>query len=281
MTKNLTYDPNSLKVKIGNETVDVANYTYKYANAADPNNKTEHCTFEVFFDDDYLETLEKNTDITITYSAELNEDAVVGDAGNTNTAYLAYGEQPDTDGDGNPDGDPPKTPEKTTTTYTYSFDLVKTDNNSKVLDGATFELYNAETGGQIINLVYDSVKGVYRVATQDEATAQDFTSAVITAGNVEIVGLGNGTYWLEETNPPDGYNPLSARKSFTITDANLDATVNDGTYDNGGVQVINNTGSELPSTGGIGTTIFYIVGGVLVVFAVVLLVTKKRMKNEE
>ena len=285
MSAGLTYDPNSLKVKIGNETVDVANYTYKYANAADPNNKTEHCTFEVFFDDDYLATLAENTVITVTYTAELNENAVVGDAddsvlGNTNTAYLAYGEQPDKDGNGTPDGEPPKTPEKTTTTYTYSFDLVKTDNNGKVLNGAEFEIYDASTGGNKINLVNVS-SGVYRVATQDEATAQDFTSAVITAGNVEIVGLGNGTYWLEETNPPDGYNPLSARKSFTITDANLDATVNDGTYDNGGVQVINNTGSELPSTGGIGTTIFYIVGGVLVVFAVVLLVTKKRMKNEE
>lgn len=282
MSDGLTYNPNSLQIKIDeNTTVDSEYYTHKYATETAPNNTEDGCTFEILFNDDYLATLDENTVITITYSAELNKNAVIGGAGNTNTAYLAYGEQPDTNGDGTPDGDTPKTPDITTTTYTYSFDLVKTDNNSKVLNGAKFELYDAETGGQKINLVYDAENGVYRVATQEETTEQDFVSEVITAGNVKIIGLGNGTYWLEETNPPVGYNPLSAREKVTIDNANLDATVNDGTYDNGGVQIINNTGSELPSTGGIGTTIFYIVGGVLVVFAVVLLVTKKRMKNEE
>ena len=96
-----------------------------------------------------------------------------------------------------------------------------------------------------------------------------------------ISGLANGTYWLEETAAPAGYNMLESRQSITIEGANKNATVTEGVYTEGGVQVINEAGTVLPSTGGMGTTIFYTLGGVLVVGAAILLVTKKRVHDVE
>ena len=272
------------------------------------------CTFEIEFSEAYLDTIEDATDIVVTYSAILNENAEVGTTGNANTTYLEYGSKPyvDSDEDGIPDDDDddddddgtlddededddndgildgedeipekPTTPSSETQTYTYSFDLVKTDSARKVLTGATFELYQSVNGDDKINLVQDG-EG-YRVATPEEIGAGNFQSAVISAGHVEIRGLkgDNTTYYLQETAAPQGYNPISGRTPVTIANSNNDATVTANVYESGGVQVENNTGSELPSTGGIGTTIFYIVGGALVLFAVVLLVTKKRMKDNQ
>ena len=117
----------------------------------------------------------------------------------------------------------------------------------------------------------------YRVATPEEIAAGG-TITTIVAGNVIVSGLGSGDYWLEETKAPSGYNAIEGRQKFTIQDADLMAgEAVDGVFDEtSGVKVLNKTGSLLPSTGGIGTTIFYIGGGVLVVAAVVLLITKRR-----
>ena len=119
------------------------------------------------------------------------------------------------------------------------------------------------------------------MATQQEIDDQaEGLTDTIEAGNVVVAGLKAGTYWLEETEPPAGYNPIDGRQSFTIVDADLmsDGADTDGVFDEtSGVKVLNKTGSLLPSTGGIGTTIFYVVGGVLVAGAGILLVTKKRM----
>lgn len=149
---------------------------------------------------------------------------------------------------------------------------MKTDSDSHVLSGATFTLWNAETDGAQIALTADNC-----------ATLAD---GVIPAGNVNIKGLAAGTYWLQEETAPEGYNRLNTRQKVVI-EKNENATVTPAegetpaTYISGGVQVINLTGSELPATGGIGTTIFYVVGGLLVLGAAVVLVARKRVDNAE
>lgn len=162
--------------------------------------------------------------------------------------------------------------------YTYEFDLVKTDDADKLLTGAQFKLHTTATGDNAIALIQVDTN-TYRVAKDGEENTTD--TIVVADGDVTIVGLGDGTYYLEETVAPAGYNKLTSREVVEITNTNLDAVVTDGTYTNGGVQVVNNSGSTLPSTGGIGTTIFYVSGAVLAIAAVVFLVTKKRMSGEE
>ena len=114
----------------------------------------------------------------------------------------------------------------------------------------------------------------YRRARADETGI----SIVVKNGQVRVVGFDNGTYYLEETVTPDGYNQLGARQKFIISDGNLDATFNGDIFSTGsGVHVVNKSGTMLPETGGIGTTLFYVGGGLMVAVAVVLLITKKRM----
>ena len=240
--------------------VDADNYEVTY-------NCDDGCAFEIAFKQAYLDTITEDTSIVVTYSATLNEKAVIYPDPNTNETKLVYGEGSETTWD-------------KTETFTYQFDLVKTKTDKTVLDGAEFKLYDAKTDGNEIALI-DEGNGVYRVATAAEKAADGFVSATIKAGKVTIKGLDSGTYYLEETKAPAGYNVLAERVEVKIDHANLTATVEGDTYVSGGVQVINQTGAELPSTGGIGTTIFYVVGGLLVVAAGVLLVTRKRMSKSE
>lgn len=266
MDAGLKLAPETIKIQVGGTDVPTGNYT-KNTSPAD------HHAFDITFEDAYVSSLAEGTQIVVTYSAMITSAATIAGDGNINETWLSY-------------GDSSETTHKKTQTYTYQFDLVKTDVNKKVLTGAKFELYDAKTEGNKIALVSEG-NGVYRVADNDEKGASGFVSAVIEAGKVTIKGLGNGTYYLEETQQPEGYNKLSERKEFTIGDANLDATVTAGTagaadtYGSGGVQVVNNTGSELPSTGGMGTTIFYILGGILLIGAGILLVVRKRMNGEK
>ncbi len=220
---------------------------------------TDGCTFEIDFTDAYEATLNENDTIVVTYSAVLNEGAVIAGEGNPNTVYLTY-------------GNAQKTNEEKTVTYTFQFQLVKTVADGTVLNGAKFKLYTAATGGKEIPVVKVS-DNIYRVAKEGEAGVE------IEAGYVTIRGLDSDTYYLEETKAPDGYNELTARQSVVIDGANNDAKVTDNKYENGGVQVINKTGTLLPETGGIGTTIFYIVGITLMLGAAIILITKKRMST--
>lgn len=256
MSEGLTINQGTVSV-VG---VDANNYEVTY-------NCTDGCAFEIAFKQEYLDTITEDTSIVVTYSATLNEKAVIYPGPNTNETKLVYGEGSETTWD-------------KTETFTYQFDLVKTKTDKTVLDGAEFKLYDAKTGGNEIALI-DESNGVYRVATAAEKAAEGFVSATIKAGKVTIKGLDSGTYYLEETKAPAGYNVLAERVEVKIDHANLTATVEGDTYVSGGVQVINQTGAELPSTGGIGTTIFYVVGGLLVVAAGVLLVTRKRMSKSE
>lgn len=229
-------------------------------------NCTDGCTFEIVFDQDYLDTIdEEDTEIVITYSAVLNEDAEISTNSNDNETKLTWGNAQTTQW-------------IKTQTYTFKFDLVKTDGSNIVLNGAKFELYTAETGGTKIAVIKDG--DVYRPIVTGE------TGEKIEAGQATIVGLDGGTtYYLEETDAPDGYNKLTERKAVQIAKANLTASVETidqkPTYKDGGVRVINQAGIVLPTTGGIGTTLFYVFGSILVIGAGVLLVTKKRMGAAE
>ena len=258
MSNGLTFDAGSVEVKIGDRTLTPGSDYTLIANPKDG------CTFEIEFKENVLKP---NDVVIVTYSATLNEKAVIYPEPNTNETKLVYGEGSETTWD-------------ETKTFTYQFDLVKTKTDNTVLNGAEFKLYDAKTEGNEIALI-DEGNGVYRVATAAEKAAEGFVSATIKAGKVTIKGLDSGTYYLEETKAPAGYNVLAERVEVKIDHANLTATVEGDTYVSGGVQVINQTGAELPSTGGIGTTIFYVVGGLLVVAAGVLLVTRKRMSKSE
>ena len=199
----------------------------------------------------------------MTYNAVLNEKAVVHPSGNPNGTKLEYGDENNTK----------VTPPDETKTYTFKVDVVKTDDKNKVLDGVQFKLYDAKTGGNEIALVKVS-DGVYRLAKDGETGVEYITTV---NGQLEIKGFdANTNYYLEETKAPDGYHKLAERVEIPVKDANLEASVSNGIYQNGGVQVANEPGKALPSTGGMGTALFYIGGGVLVVGAAALFVLKKR-----
>lgn len=258
MSEGLTLDPDSIAL-----TLDDAPLNEKYYNVLTAN-LDDGCDFHITFTQSYLDTITKETVVVVTYSAILNEKAVISNNPNTNKTKLDYGEKNETTWD-------------ETKTYTFSFDIVKTGEDNIILDGAKFKLYDSETGGNEIPVVKIS-DGVYRLAKAGETGVEMETFN----GQIEVRGLdANTTYWLQETEAPDGYNKLPDRVEVKIEGNNLNATVENGTWMDGGVHVVNKTGSLLPSTGGMGTTLFYIGGGALVVLAIVLLVIKKRRTGGE
>ena len=237
--------------------------------------------FRIAFTETFCNELNTNDRLIITYTAMLNRNAEIGNGttanpANENIAYLAYGEGHQTN-------------EDSTTTKTYGLDLVKTDGQNKLLDGSEFKIYNAETGGEEVTVVpmldadnnqiqTDDGYNMYRKARAGEAG----NTVIVVNGKVRIVGLDNGVYYLEETKAPDGYNAITSRQKFTISDNNLDAIITGGIVStNSGVQVVNHTGSMLPETGGLGTLLFTVLGGGAALGTGVVLVTKKRMSKIE
>ena len=257
MSDGLTYQGVS-EVKIGETTVDSANYEVKHPGECG-------CTFEVVFDNEYLATLPENTEIVVYYSAVVNENAVIAGEGNPNTVYLSYGEKPT----------PDCTPEDTTVTYVWELPIFKyTGKEEKTpLAGAKFSLYTDAECTQVVTLtkVEDNV---YKVDA-DGAVTEIETDAT---GTFQIMGLDSGVYYVKEIQAPAGYNMLAGTVTVEITDKGEvkqdDVVVNR-------VEIENNTGTELPSTGGMGTTMLYFFGAVLALGAVVLLVTKRRMNYAE
>lgn len=231
------------------------------------------CSFELVFSDNVCNQLSEGDTIVVTYTATLTKDAAIGGTNpNTNEAWLKY-------------GDNAGTTHETAKVYTYQFQLVKTDEGKNgtynVLTGAKFKLYDAANRGQEIKVV--KVKdGEYRVAaTNSEAGIAEY----IEAGKPIIKGLDAKTYWLEETEAPDGFNKLDDRVKVEIKGDNLvDAGKFTGTdpvqYTPGsnpsGVHVKNHAGGKLPSTGGIGTTIFYILGGALILGAAIMMILRRK-----
>ena len=225
------------------------------------NGLTDGCTFEIRFTQEFCDHLSTNDKVLIFYEAILNSDAVVGDAGNPNEAYLEYGEDH-------------KTTHDQTTTKTYGVEIIKTDSQFTLIDGAAFRIYDAAEGGNEIPVVWNAEDGCYH-RTYGVTTGENI---VVKDGRVKVLGLDNGTYYLEEVVVPAGYNKLSARHKFIISDDNLFATFNGDIYSTGsGVHVVNKNGTMLPETGSTGTFMFVSFGTFMVLAAGVLLVTKKRM----
>ena len=263
MDAGLTFNETSVKVKVDGADVAADSYTLKKSAEL-----SDSCTFEIEFKDSYIAGLKTGTQIEVTYSATLNKNAVIGTTGNKNDTWLKYGNNGSVTSE--------------TTTYSYSFDLVKTDNSNKLLAGAQFELYTDKNCTDKVALVKDGDN--YRVASATEKATTNFTSTVIVSNDtskITVNGLkGETSYWLKEIKAPKGYNELEEPYEFTMGANNMSATLNGTQWGDGGVHVINNAGTVLPSTGGMGTTVFYVVGGGLMAVAVVLLVTKKRMENK-
>ncbi len=228
-------------------------YTVKTSDMSDTT-----CTFEISINTTSL----KGNYIVFKYSAELLATAA-SDTGYVNREYTTYSDYKTT----------PSTPE----VKTYDFNIKKVDSQETQLTGAEFELRNAA------GTAYEffAVTGGYKKVDTKDATTVDATKVTkLAAGNINIAGLGAGTYNLVETKAPTGFNQLDAPVIITIADdGTITATYKEETLTNVSdlFTIENQAGSVLPSTGGIGTTIFYIIGAILVIGAGVVLVTRRRM----
>lgn len=201
---------------------------------------------------DYVKTLSDEDVVTVSYSAVINKDAAIDSAdGNSNKATLEYSGQ---------------SMEDEVFVATYDFILEKSD-GSKFLDGSGFKLYDADEGGNQIVVAKDNT-GYY----VDQSATKDPSVQIMVdqPAGVNVRGLAPGDYFLEETKTPDGYNTLTKRWLVQITAGATGAVP---------VIVINQAGTELPSTGGMGTTILYTVGGILVLVAAVLLIARRRTEK--
>lgn len=262
MEAGLTFN-NDVVVKLANGTVvDAVNYTVKQK-------PDDGHTFDVTFANTFIEGLAKGTQFTVYYSATLNENANIVTDGNDNTVKLSYGEDYTWE-----------TAEHKTTTYTWKMDVLKytMDGDKKVnLAGAKFQLLGKD--GKAIKFTQVAGASVPTYKVDKEGTVTEITTDA--NGKFEFVGLDEGSYKLHETEAPKGYNKLAADIDVTIT-SSYDETALTATYKINNnppatIEVENKTGGLLPETGGIGTTIFYVVGGLLMAAAFILLVSKKRM----
>lgn len=255
MEAGLKFNPDSVKISAGGKELE-AGKDYNVIT-----NPEDDCTFEIEFTKTYLDTITRAMtssakQIQITYSATLTADALEYVDGVENEAKLTYGDKQSTEWD------------KTTTT-THAIELLKykgDDADKNPLAGATFELKDEDMNTLALVKIDDNH---YRRATaEDTNTVTSFVTNDI--GKIKISGLDSDTYFLTETEAPVGYNILVKDTEVVVSH---DETLT--------FEVANNTGRELPSTGGMGTTILYIAGGVLVVAAVAVFITKRRMGAEE
>ena len=278
MSEGLTFNSNSVSVSLlrhsdGNAS---GNLTTGYTLDTHPG---DGCTFEVKFDDG---TLEPNDAVTISYTATVNNKAVIAGSGNTNEAYLQYNNNK-------------TTVKHTTTTYVWGMGVRKfanlgTGKEDIALADAEFRLYkkDGETPKYAIFTETGTNTSIYKLTGWTTIEADATKVKTPADGNIKFDGLDAGTYYLEETKAPVGYNKLTAPITVVISStlpttggtASYTVTADGATTTDYTVRVENKAGTELPSTGGIGTTIFYVVGGGLMVAAIVLLVTKKRMENK-
>lgn len=266
----LTFDPSSVEVFVGDE-VNGTKITTGYTVDTNP---ADGCTFEIVFDDlKNIPSVTAKSIITVTYKSQLNGNAVLGKKGNVNTAQLEYSNNPRGKGTGT-------TPWDNVIVFTYKVVVNKVDQDIQPLEGAEFTLTKKLKDGTDVVVPMDV-----------NTTLTQFTWS----------GLDDGDYTLTETVTPAHYNTISPI-TFTV---NADHTITWGTESREDIltslsgdtasgeitftpsktdgtlttKVINKIGTTLPGTGGIGTTIFYVIGGGLMVAAAILLITKKRMEN--
>ena len=336
-SKGLTLDENSFVVTVGDKTLAKdTDYTVTVEHSTDPTDTIDYITtdaewptaFEINFKK--IQNYTAGQAITVTYTAELNENAAIYPASNPNKVNLHYSNNPNVKYDGRTEGQKPseptgETPWDEVKTYTTGVKLQKVGE-----DGNTFTdaLKDAEftlttTGGMKYSVVttnaftedangtyYKLIDGTYTTTAPTDATASNYANTttkyknattttvkgvgqtdttikatVDGAGQIRFTGLGAGKYTLTETKTPAGYNtaaPVEFTISFTndaanptFTSDNSAVTFN-GTTGLFGTTIVNNLGNTLPSTGGVGTRMFYVFGGCLVAAAAVLLALKKR-----
>ena len=271
MSKGLTYKANTAKIKIGDTDVTTSFTENVTSNTDGSTTVTWSC--------DNLKgiqgvTINANTKVVVTYSAKLNENAVIGSAGNPNTVDLTYSNDPNQGGE----GETGKTPEDKNIVFTYKTVVNKVDKDNNPLKGAGFTLQKK------VNGTYQDIKTI----KAGETTKFEFS------------GLDDGDYKLIESTTPSGYNTI-APIEFTITATHdtdsgdpklteLNGVKATGEIDLGTQQkatvdtsagsitanVVNNKGSELPETGGMGTTLLYGVGAILVAAAAAYVVMNKK-----
>ncbi len=275
MTKGLTYTAKNAKITIGEKDV-----TDSFVEKVD--SQDDGSTVVTWSCDDLkgINGVELNSQskVVVTYSCELNKDAVIGSAGNPNTVNLQYSNNPNQGGE----GDMGKTPDDKNIVFTYKVVVNKKDQDKKALAGAQFTLSKVNKDNTATEIK------TFTFTSNDEGTS--FTAS----------GLDDGTYVLKETKTPSGYNTIETQY-FTIKaehdtesdDPKLTKLYGEAEGENTTISftpdistgslstdVVNQKGSSLPSTGGIGTTIFYVIGSILVLGAGVLLVTRKRMNKK-
>lgn len=272
MTEGLTFDKNSVNITLHKKATNVdetlgtnTDYNVETTNLENTDPK---CTFHINFIQTLCDRLAANDTITVTYSATLNENAVIAGEGNKNETWLKY-------------GDSQSTQPSTTNTKTFEMNVFKytenrTDKTKK--DGLEDAVFTLKKVGETntINFVKEKsdeiYDDIYRVANTGDANITTNKS-----GKFTIKGLGAGTYYLTETKQPAGYNKLKNPVTVVI-DNDGNVKVDDANADP--VEVENKTGTVLPSTGGAGTTMIYLVGAVLVLGSGVVLATKRRVKNK-
>lgn len=230
-----------------------------------------------------------NKYILVEYSAVLNSNAAINkenvtgtDNGNINKVYLTYSNNPRNESEAG------RTPEDTVIVFTYKIEATKVDGETKKgLEGVTFRIYKMIGDGKWYAQVADGkLKDWVETANN---------GCVLTSGEdgkFSLAGLDDGTYFIEEITPLPGYNSIAPVKIQVNGNTNKGQSGNGATSEltsvtftvgettENAITIVNNAGTTLPSTGGMGTTVFYVVGGGLMAVAVVLLVTKKRMENK-
>ena len=285
----LTFQSSSVVVKVGDTKIDSSYYSVVTSELSDG------CTCEIRFDDlKKIEDAEGNklvyagADITVEYQSVLNENAVIGSAGNPNTAHLEFSNNPN-DEQG---GETGTTPDDTVIVFTFKTIINKVkpvdgeEGKTEPLAGAAFKLEKLIKGTEGAEDTWELIK---------EFTADENTT------KFEFSGLDDGQYRLTETATPDGYNTMSPNPfEFTITATHDDETLTltglNGKVITGEVEltfaansadgslsanVVNQKGSTLPETGGMGTTIFYVLGAILVLGAGGLLIARRHTDSDK
>lgn len=254
MSAGLTFDPSSLKVKVGDAVLSAGDDTFKATT------QSNHIKVDIF-----VKNFEIGDPIEVTYNATVNEKAIA--AISNNEAKLTYSNDPTNSESKN------TTPAEIVKVYTSQIVIDKFESGSEAtkLPNAKFVLYKEEKPGETVYYKWDeTAKKVEWVKDMNDATVVTTNDQ----GKATFDGLADGTYYLVETEAPAGYNPLTAPVEVEVKGSSADITKLSVT-----AKVANKTGTTLPSTGGMGTTIFYVLGSALVLGAVVLLVTKKRMSD--